>query len=90
MGRKPVDAASGFALDAADEIRRAMEETGMTNRELLERSGISSNYFYVRMRGEKPFTLNDIGRMADALGVEPSLTLHRPAGRRAAHGGRRR
>src|SRR6478752_1411626 len=44
---------------------------GMTNQELIDRSGMSASYFYGRLRGAAPFDANDIERLAHALGTHP-------------------
>lgn len=39
--------------------------------EIFTAAGMSKNYFYTRMRGEKPFNTNDVDELAAALGVDP-------------------
>ncbi|MEK0307897.1 hypothetical protein [Bifidobacterium favimelis] len=51
--------------------------------EIIKKSGMSQDYFYTRMRGEKPFNTNDISYIADILGVD-ALDLLREAGERPA------
>ncbi|GAA4353298.1 hypothetical protein GCM10023087_22310 [Microbacterium rhizosphaerae] len=47
------------------------DAAGMTNQELIERTGMSSSYYYARMRGSAPFDANDIENLALALGTHP-------------------
>jgi hypothetical protein len=43
----------------------------LTNQELIERSGMSATYYYARMRAAAPFDMNDIEKLARALGTHP-------------------
>lgn len=43
----------------------------MSALEFFEKSGITSNYWYTRMRYEAPFNTSDIDNIASALGLEP-------------------
>ncbi|WP_279234729.1 helix-turn-helix transcriptional regulator [Microbacterium sp. SS28] len=47
------------------------DAAGMTNQELIERSGMSSSYYYARLRGAAPWDANDIENIALALGTHP-------------------
>jgi transcriptional regulator with XRE-family HTH domain len=47
------------------------DAAGMTNQELIERSGMSSSYYYARLRGAAPWDANDIEKIALALGTHP-------------------
>ncbi|GAA1996404.1 hypothetical protein GCM10009777_36530 [Microbacterium pumilum] len=58
-------------MDLARAISTLRDAAGMTNQELIERAGISSSYFYSRLRGAAPFDVNDIENIAGALGVHP-------------------
>ncbi|WP_344097306.1 helix-turn-helix transcriptional regulator [Microbacterium deminutum] len=55
-------------MQAVSALRQA---TGLTNQELIERSGMSATYYYARMRGAAPFDMNDIEKLARALGTHP-------------------
>lgn len=44
---------------------------GLTNQQLVERAGMSSSYYYARLRGDAPFDTNDIEKLAAALGTHP-------------------
>ena len=46
--------------------------------EIITAAGMSRNYFYTRMRGEKPFNTNDVEAIADALGMDPFALLQAP------------
>lgn len=47
------------------------DEAGITNQELIDRAGMSTSYFYARMRGTSPFDTNDMEKLAAALDVHP-------------------
>lgn len=79
MGRKGIEEAYGFSLDVINEIRRAIDESGLSDSEIIKQSGISSAYFYRRMRGERPFNTNDIAKIADVLGMDAFIILRRAA-----------
>lgn len=70
-------------MDVIRIIQDAIAASGMTNMEIIKKSGMSQDYFYTRMRGEKPFNTNDISYIADILGVD-ALDLLRKAGERPA------
>lgn len=74
--------AHGFSLDVINEVRRAIDESNLKDYEVFKAADMSKDYFYKRMRGEKPFNTNDISKIADALGVDAFLILRRAA---AAH-----
>ncbi|WP_340468902.1 hypothetical protein [Bifidobacterium favimelis] len=76
-------AADPFSMDVIRIIQDAIAASGMTNMEIIKKSGMSQDYFYTRMRGEKPFNTNDISYIADILGVD-ALDLLREAGERPA------
>jgi hypothetical protein len=80
-----MEPAFGFSLDVIRELKRAIDESGISNTELVKRAEMSSDYFYVRMRGEKPFTTNDVSKIAEAIGYDAFVILRRAA----AHSERR-
>ena len=80
MVRAQVDGADEFSRRIVLNIERFRdnpEQTNrtkkvvLTNRDLAKAAGLSENYFYIRMRYEKPFNVNDITALAKALGVTP-------------------
>lgn len=62
----PVD---DFSRAIAHAIEDAKDAAGLTTRDLLKRSGLSSNYYYRRARLELPFTTNDMSALAAACGM---------------------
>lgn len=79
MGQKPKGPALGFAQRVAQVIDERRVELGMTKAALIAESGMPANTFHTRMRGERPFDLNDIEQLATALGCEPELILREAA-----------
>ncbi len=77
MSKKAAEPATIFSKTVADEIRQAIKASGLNNKETLAETGISPNYFYERMRGDKPFNTNDISKIADALGMEAFIILRK-------------
>jgi hypothetical protein len=77
MGRKGMNEADQFSLSVIEEVQKAIQESGMSNAEVIKRAKISQDYFYTRTRGEKPFNTNDISRIAEVLGIDPLMILRR-------------
>lgn len=69
--------ADQFSLSVIEEVQKAIQESGMSNAEVIKRANISQDYFYTRTRGEKPFNTNDISRIAEVLGTDPLMILRR-------------
>ncbi|MCI2149329.1 hypothetical protein [Bifidobacterium crudilactis] len=69
--------ADQFSLSVIEEVQKAIQESGMSNAEVIKRAKISQDYFYTRTRGEKPFNTNDISRIAEVLGIDPLMILRR-------------
>lgn len=47
------------------------DRAGLSNQDLIDESGMSTTYYYARLKGELPFNSNDIERLALALGTQP-------------------
>ena len=58
-------------MDLVRAVSTLRDAAGMTNQELIDRSGMSASYFYGRLRGAAPFDANDIEKLARALGTHP-------------------
>jgi transcriptional regulator with XRE-family HTH domain len=58
-------------MDLVRAVSTIRDAAGMTNQELIERTGMSSSYYYARLRGSAPFDANDIENIAHALGTHP-------------------
>lgn len=58
-------------MDLVRAVSTLRDAAGMTNQELIDRSGMSSSYYYARLRGAAPFDANDIENIARALGTHP-------------------
>jgi len=58
-------------MDLVRAVSTLRDAAGMTNQELIDRSGMSATYFYGRLRGAAPFDANDIEKLAHALGTHP-------------------
>lgn len=67
------------------EIKVAMVRAGVTGRELARRLGTSQTWVSTRLNGTTPLDLNELQRIADALGVTvidlltPTLKLSKDA-----------
>lgn len=61
----------------ATNLRKARNRLGLTQEELAERSGLSSRYIGAIERADVSASVTVLGRIADALGVEPELLLSR-------------
>ena len=58
-------------MDLVRAVGILRDAAGMTNQELIDRSGMSASYYYARLRGAAPFDANDIENLAHALGTHP-------------------
>ena len=58
-------------MDLVRAVSTLRDAAGMTNQELIDRSGMSASYYYARLRGAAPFDTNDIENLAHALGTHP-------------------
>ena len=58
-------------MDLVRAVSTLRDAAGMTNQELIDRSGMSASYYYGRLRGAAPFDTNDIENLAHALGTHP-------------------
>ncbi|WP_457101482.1 helix-turn-helix domain-containing protein [Microbacterium sp. P5_E9] len=58
-------------MDLVRAVSTLRDAAGMTNQELIDRSGMSASYYYGRLRGAAPFDANDIEKLAHALGTHP-------------------
>ena len=72
-----------FNWRVIDQIEQLIDESGLTRAEVIIKSGMRRNTFFVKMRGETALTTDDIAKIAEALGVEPEVVFVRAAA--AAH-----
>lgn len=68
-----------FNWRVIDQIEQLIAETGMSRAELITRSGMRRNTFFVKMRGETALNTDDIAKLAEALGVTPEMIFIRAA-----------
>lgn len=61
----------------ATNVRRRRLELNLSQEELAERAGVHRTYVGMLERGEKNVTIYNIGRIADALEVEPHMLLRK-------------
>ncbi|MEV8023707.1 helix-turn-helix transcriptional regulator [Microbacterium sp. NPDC080220] len=73
-----------FNWRVIEQIEKLIDESGLTRAEVITRSGLRRNTFFVKMRGETALTTDDIAKLADALGVEPEVIFTRAAGESTA------
>jgi hypothetical protein len=79
MGQKPKGPALSFARRVNEIIDARRQELGITKAALITASGIPANTFHTRMRGDRPFDLNDIEMLATALRCDAELILREAA-----------
>ena len=63
--------AGDFSRRVIGNIDYAIGHDPRSAAEIVRQAGMSKNYFYVRMRGEKPFNTNDVDALAEVLGLDP-------------------
>lgn len=59
----------------ATNMRRLRLERGLSQEQLAEAADVHRTYIGMLERGEKNVTIYNIGRIANALGVEPYVLL---------------
>ncbi|MDO5052368.1 MAG: helix-turn-helix transcriptional regulator [Pseudoclavibacter sp.] len=77
MGQKPMGTAGPLSQQVAREIDHIRRQTGITVSELVRLAGMGANTYYTKMRGERPFTTNEVDNLARALGLSAQLLLVR-------------
>ena len=85
MGRKPAGEATAFSAAVARIIDEHRTESGMSVDALVKEAGMGRNTYFVRMRGDMPFNLNEIDAIATALGLTPQLVLTKAASEAASN-----
>lgn len=70
-----------FSWRVIDQIQKLIQERGMTDAEVIRKSGITRTTFYVKMRGETSMTTEDIDKLARALNVNPFDIMYAAAKR---------
>ncbi len=70
--------AGAFSRRVIGNIDYAVGKDTRSAAEIITAAGMSKNYFYTRMRGEKPFNTNDVEAIADALGIDPFELMRAP------------
>jgi transcriptional regulator with XRE-family HTH domain len=69
-----------FSWHVIDTVQRLISVSGMTDAEVIKRSGMRRNTFYVKMRGETALTTEDLAKIAGALDIDPLEILKTAAG----------
>lgn len=64
-------APNDFNWRIIDSIDRLIADAGLSRAEVIQRSGIRRNTFFVKMRGETALTTDDLSKIADALNISP-------------------
>lgn len=71
MGRVAAPPAGRYAQLTAEAIGIYAKRAGMNTTQLRTGAGMTYGYYYVRMAGRMPFSLNDIEALCKPLGVAP-------------------
>lgn len=64
----------------AANLRRVRHDKGLTQEDLAERAGLSTRYVGAVERAAVSASITVLGRIAEALDVEPGDLLKRPGG----------
>lgn len=64
----------------ADNLRRLRKEQGLSQEALADKANLHRTFVGAVERGERNISLDNIGKLAGALAVPPSLLLTRDAG----------
>jgi transcriptional regulator with XRE-family HTH domain len=68
-----------YAMRVADSVRAEMARRKITQTELAESLGMTQPAISRRMSGAVPFDTEELGRIADLLGVPMSVLFGEPA-----------
>lgn len=60
----------------ADEVRRLLDERGIRQHHVAAALGVTQSAVSDRLRGRTPFTLQDLERLRELLGMEPWELLY--------------
>lgn len=66
----------------AANLRRIRHARKMTQEDLADKAGVSARYLGSAERAAASVTITVLGKLADALEVEPGALVERPRGRR--------
>ena len=78
LSHDPEFVADGLALALAEEIAKAMKDSGVSNAELARRMEVSRSYVTRILDAPPNLTLMSISKVALALGLTPEVRLRRP------------
>ena len=78
LSHDPEFVADGLALALAEEIAKAMKDSGVSNAELARRMKVSRSYVTRILDAPPNLTLMSISKVALALGLTPEVRLRRP------------
>jgi transcriptional regulator with XRE-family HTH domain len=59
------------SVEIAHRVEEAREKHNLKSDELAERIGLKPSQWYDRVRGQVPFTVEELGALADALNAPP-------------------
>lgn len=59
----------------AAELRAAIARRSITQRQLASASGMSANYLNARLRGRRPFTVEELFTVSSVLKLSPATIL---------------
>ena len=62
---------SEFSWRLVDTIQKVIAARGITDAQVIARSGIPRNTFYRKMRGDTPLNTDDLDKIARALSLDP-------------------
>lgn len=71
MARVAAGPAGEWAQLTTEAIGVYAHRAGLTTREMLERAGITPSYYYARLSGRLPLTLNDVEALCKPLKATP-------------------
>lgn len=78
MTMSPGDPAKTLTQLVATEIKVEMARQDLRQSQLARKMGVTEQWLSVRLRGRQPIDLNDLARIAHALGVEVHRLLPEP------------
>lgn len=70
---------TGLSDIVAANVRAEMARRKISQRALAEKAGISQPQIYRRLRGELAFDVDELGAIANALGIDVRALLPEPA-----------
>lgn len=69
MSKKAAPTNTEFSQDIITALKHAIHQAGISAKTLAPQAGMSVDYIYTRLRGERPLTVTDLDHICNALNI---------------------